>query len=55
MERIEQRIDELHDKLDELAENEASNATDIVCPKWAVRGLVASAGGFESAAYAGLL
>ena len=56
LERIEQRVDELHDKMDELAEAEAANATDIVWLKWAVRGLVASAvGGGTWAVKAGIL
>jgi hypothetical protein len=38
LERIEKRVDELHDKMDELAETEAANATDIVWLKWTMRG-----------------
>lgn len=45
LERIEQRVDELHEKMDRLAEAEAANATDIVWLKWAVRLLVASVTG----------
>lgn len=45
LERIEKRVDELHDKLDELAESEAANATDIVWLKWAVRGLLIAGAG----------
>lgn len=55
LERIEQRVDELHEKLDELAENEAANATDIVWLKWAVRGLVAGAVGVGGATLNGLV
>lgn len=40
LERIEQRVDELHEKLDGIAEAEAANATDIVWLKWAVRAIV---------------
>ncbi|PSG96933.1 hypothetical protein BRD56_08245 [Thermoplasmatales archaeon SW_10_69_26] len=54
LERIEKRVDELHDKMDELAETEAENSTDIVWLKWAVRGLVASAAGLGGVAWSGL-
>lgn len=55
LERIEKRIDELHDKVDSLVANEARNRTDIVWLKWAVRGLVASMAGLGGAAWSGLL
>ena len=54
LERIEARIDELHNKVDELVESEAENRTDIVWLTWAVRGLVASAAGVGGAAWSGL-
>ena len=40
LERIEERIDKLPDKMDELAKNEAGNRTDTGWLKRAVRGLV---------------
>lgn len=45
LERLEKRVDELHQKRDEFAEAENENSTDIVWLKWTVRELVASAAG----------
>jgi hypothetical protein len=47
LERIEQRVDEPHDKMDEFADAEAGNATDLVWLTWAVRKLVAGAAGLS--------
>lgn len=37
LERIEQSLRELHEKVDTLVEGEAENRTDIVWLKWTVR------------------
>lgn len=40
LERIEARIEELHEKVDALVEGEAENRTDIVWLTWMVRLLI---------------
>jgi hypothetical protein len=55
LERIEKRVDELQDKMDELAETEAENSTDIRWLKWAVRELVAGAMGVGGVVWSGFV
>ncbi len=56
LERIEESLSELHEKVDRMVETGVVNEADIRWLKWAVRGLLAGvAGGGVLAVRAGLV